>query len=65
MAFHMDIAEKFGEMCDICKKIDDSRPMLRLSTTGRRYDQRNFIWIHLDEFEKKLAKAKKPKEQAA
>ena len=59
MAFKIRI-DILDEYCDICRQRNtDKRPMLLLSTTGKSYDQRNFIWVHLDEFERKLAWAKK------
>lgn len=58
MAFKIELTTSLNEWCDICKKIDTTKPMLMISTTGKGYDQRNFIWVHLDEFEKKLAKLK-------
>ena len=57
MAFKMYLG-LFGERCDICKKIDTSRPTLRVATTGRNRDERNYIWVHLDEFERRLQKLK-------
>lgn len=59
MAFHITI-DKAGEHCDICTVLDKERLMLRLSQISRRpYPLRNFIWMHLDCFERKFAKAKK------
>jgi hypothetical protein len=57
MAFFMELGP-LDEHCDICKQTDTTRPMLQLKTTGRDYTQRNFIWVHLDEFEAKLKRLK-------
>jgi hypothetical protein len=46
------------ERCDICQKIDATRPMLQLVTTGRTRDDKNSIWVHLDEFERRFEKLK-------
>lgn len=66
MTFSMELGP-LGERCDICKKIDESRPMLMLKTKGRTHDERNYIWVHLDEFERrlKLLKARMAKHKAA
>jgi hypothetical protein len=58
MAFHITIG-KGTERCDICKTNNPDRNMLFLSTTGHHPDQRNYIWMHLDCFERRLANAKK------
>ncbi len=35
--------------CDRCKdSASEQRPLLRIWTTGRHYDERNFLQIHLD-----------------
>jgi len=57
MAFKITI-QALGEQCDICGEIDESRPMLQLAVTGKEDWQRNTIWVHLDEFESKLAREK-------
>lgn len=56
MAFHITI-DKAGEHCDICNVLDKERPMLRLSVTSRQ--DRHFVWMHLDCFERRFAKVKK------
>lgn len=57
MAFKLTLSP-LNESCDICKKVDTTRPMLWIATTGRTRDERNFVWVHLDEFERRLAKVK-------
>lgn len=51
------------ERCDLCNQIDANRPMLALGSYCRE-SGRSVVWVHLDEFERKLAKlkAKKAKE---
>lgn len=61
--FKLEIENDFPERCDACNQIDPARPMLRVISkcpeTGKVE-----TWVHLDEFESKLARVKKQFELA-
>ena len=62
MAFQIIVDDR-NEFCDICKtrsQIVDGRTMITIfQSIGRgRSGERNIIVAHLDEFERRLAKAK-------
>ena len=57
MAFNLSITKEQSDTCDKCRKpASEQRPLIHLWTTGRSYDQRNFIQVHKDCLLKAIAK---------
>jgi len=49
MAFNLQIKHGVSELCDKCRKSGTvERPLVYMWTSGRSYDQRNFIQVHKD-----------------
>lgn len=61
MAFRIEIQYGFDERCDECGLIDGKRPMLLIKSSCRETGPVQ-TWVHLDEFERKLAKLKAKKQ---
>jgi hypothetical protein len=56
MSFRLRLS-KLDENCDHCNEIDISRPMLQIESCCKETG-RVVTWVHVDEFERALARVK-------
>jgi len=60
MSFNLQIKHGEKELCDKCRKPSyPDRPLVDMWTSGRSYEQRNFIQVHKDCLLKMIAKEEK------